>query len=178
MFASMTRFLERQRTLTVNKAKRAVARPWQRTFLGVRCTRQRPHRRRVSEKALQALKDARRHRTSRTRGVTRAQVVQSLRRSLAGWHASCGCAEVPSPLKEVDSWRRRRLRCYVWKPWGRRRYRELRHRGVRQELAWNTSKSAHGPWRLRRRPALAIALPGRYCDRTGIPRLHRYDRRP
>ena len=127
---------------------------------------------------LQALKDERRHRTFRTRGVTLAQVAQDLRRYLEGWHAYFGFAEVPSPLKEVDSWIRRRLRCYVWKQWGRRRYRELRNRGVSQELAWNTSKSAHGPWRLSRSPALAIALPGRYFDRRGVPRLHRYDRRP
>jgi RNA-directed DNA polymerase len=178
VFASITRFLDRQLKLPVNQAKSAVARPWQRTFLGFSFTRQHPHRRRVSAKALQALKDEIRHRTFRTRGVTLAQVVQDLRRYLEGWHAYFGFAEVPSPLKEVDSWIRRRLRCYVWKQWGRRRYRELRNRGVSQELAWNTSKSAHGPWRLSRSPALAIALPGRYFDRIGVPRLHRYDRRP
>jgi hypothetical protein len=76
----MTRFLDRQLKLPVNKAKSAVARPWQRTFLGFRFTRQRPHRCRGSEKALQALKDEIRHRTFRTRGVTLAQVGQDLRR--------------------------------------------------------------------------------------------------
>jgi hypothetical protein len=34
-----------------------LARPWQRTCLGLSFTRQRPQRRRVSEQALQALKD-------------------------------------------------------------------------------------------------------------------------
>jgi RNA-directed DNA polymerase len=178
VFASMTRFLDRQLKRPVNQAKRAVARPWQRTFLGLSFTRQPPHRRRGSAKALQALKDERRHRTFRTRGVTLAQGRQELRRSLEGWHAYFGFAEVPSPLQDVDSWIRRRLRGYVWKQWGRRRDRALRNRGVSQELAWNTSKSAHGPWRLSRSPALAIAFPGRYFDRIGVPRLHRYDRRP
>src|SRR5262249_14283155 len=137
VFASRTRCLARQRKLPGHKAKRAVARPWQRTCLGLSFTRQRPHRRRVSEQALQARKGEIRHRTSRTRGVTRAQGVQDLRRYLEGWHAYVGVAEVPAPLKDVDSWRRRRLRCYGWKQWGRRRYRALRHRGVSQDLAWN-----------------------------------------
>jgi RNA-directed DNA polymerase len=38
---------------------------------------------------------------------------------------------------------------------------------------WNTVKSAHGPWRISRSPALAIALPGSYFDGLGLPRLHR-----
>ncbi|WP_301102092.1 hypothetical protein [Propionivibrio sp.] len=41
-------------------------------------------------------------------------------------------------------------------------YRELRKRGVTVREAWNTSKSAHGPWRLSKTPALAIALPLRF----------------
>jgi RNA-directed DNA polymerase len=67
---------------------------------------------------------------------------------------------------------RRKLRCYLWKQWGRRGYRELRRRGVSRDLAWNTAKSAHGPWRLSHSPALAIALPGKYFDASGLPRLY------
>ena len=78
---------------------------------------------------------------------------------------------MPTPLRELDKWVRRRLRSYVWKQWGRAGYRELRKRGVGQDLAWNTCKSAHGPWRLSRSPALALALPGRYFRTLGLPSL-------
>jgi hypothetical protein len=44
-------------------------------------------------------------------------------------------------------------------------------RGVSLVLAWNTSKSAHGPWRLSQSPALAIALPARYFVGLGLPTL-------
>jgi RNA-directed DNA polymerase len=100
------------------------------------------------------------------------QVVRDVRQYVTGWYAYFGFVEVPSSFKELDSWLRRRLRCYLWKQWGRRRYRELRRRGVSRDLAWNTVKSAHGPWRLSRSPALAIALPGAYFDGLGLPRLH------
>ena len=62
--------------------------------------------------------------------------------------------EARSILKFLDSWIHRRLRSILWKQWGRRGYRELRKRGVSVRLAWNTSKSAHGPWRISRSPAL------------------------
>jgi RNA-directed DNA polymerase len=177
VLASVTRFLERRLKLTVNVAKSAVDRPWRRTFLGFTFTRRRPNRRLVSVKALKALKQEIRQRTSRTRGVSLPRVVQDLRQYLEGWYAYFRVAEVQSPFKELDSWVRRRLRCYVWKQWGRRQYRELRKRGVSQDLAWNTCKSAHGPWRLSRSPALAIALPGGYFDKVGLPRLHQPSRR-
>jgi RNA-directed DNA polymerase len=176
--ARMTRCLDRPLPRTVHQAPRAVARPGQRTCLGLSCPRPRRHRRRGREQALQALKAERRHRTVRTRGVTLAQVVQDRRRDLAGWHASGGCAAVPAPLQEGDSWRRRRLRGSGWQPWGRRRARARRHRGVSQDRAWQTSQAAHGPWRVRRSPARAMACPGRSVDSRGVPRLHRYDRRP
>lgn len=173
VLASVRQFLERRLKLTVNAAKSAVDRPWRRTFLGFTFTGRRPRRRRVSDKALKAFKQEVRQRTSRTRGVSLRRIGHELRQYLAGWYAYFRFAEAQSMFKELDSWVRRRLRCYVWKQWGRRRYRELRKRGVSQDLAWNTCKSAHGPWRLSRSPALAIALPGHAFDRLGVPRLYR-----
>jgi RNA-directed DNA polymerase len=177
VLASVTRFLERRLKLTVNAAKSAVDRPWRRTFLGFTFTRRRPNRRQVSVKALKAFKQEVRQRTCRTRGVSLPRVVQDLRQYLDGWYTYFRFAEAQATFKELDSWVRRRLRCYVWKQWGRRRYRELRKGGISQDLAWNTYKSAHGPWRLSRSPALAIALPGHDFDRLGLPRLYRRPRR-
>jgi hypothetical protein len=37
--------------------------------------------------------------------------------------------------------------------------------------AWNTSKSAHGPWRLSKTPALTIALPLAFFNILGVPSL-------
>jgi RNA-directed DNA polymerase len=173
VLASVTRFLERRLKLAVNAAKSAVDRPWRRTFLGFTFTGRRPNRRRVSDKALKACKEEVRRRTFRTRGESLVRVVGDLRRYLDGWYTYFGFAQAPSSFKELDSWIRRRLRCYLWKQWDRRRYRQLRRRGVSRDLAWNTVKSAHGPWRISRSPALAIALPGSYFDGLGLPRLHR-----
>ncbi|MDH4275227.1 MAG: hypothetical protein OEW08_09330 [Gammaproteobacteria bacterium] len=37
--------------------------------------------------------------------------------------------------------------------------------------AWNTGKSAHGPWRLSKTPALTLALPARYFNALGLPSI-------
>ncbi len=176
VMANVTRYLGRRLKLSVNQAKSAVDRPWRRTFLGFSFTWRQPNRLTVSQKALKRFKDEIRRLAQRTRGVSLQVVVRDLREYLVGWHGYFGLAEARSVFKELDSWVRRRLRCYLWKQWGRRGYRELLQRGVSRDLAWNTCKSAHGPWRLSRSPALAFALPGGYFDQLGVPRLYQRHR--
>jgi RNA-directed DNA polymerase len=122
-------------------------------------------------KALDKLKDRVRELTRRTRGTPFAAVVAALRETLLGWKASFGITEVLSPLRDLDKGVRRKLRCYLWKPWGRAGDRELRQRGVSVREAWHTRKSAHGPWRVSQMPALSIALPLRFFEQRGLPSL-------
>lgn len=167
---SVKRFIEDSLRLTVNTRKSAVDRPWNRKFLGFTVTR-RGTKLKVADKAIDKLKDRVRELTRRTRGLRMDQVVEELRETLLGWRAYFGIAEVLGPLRDLDKWIRRKLRCYHWKQWGRAGYRELRRRGVDRELAWNTAKSAHGPWRLSQSPALVQALPLRYFIGLGLPCL-------
>ena len=170
VMVSLTRFIEDSLRLTVNTRKSAVDRPWKRSFLGFTLSRQ-GQRLKVASKALDKLKTQIRNLSRRTRGHSLAQVIADLKETLLGWKAYFDEAEVLSPLRDLDKWIRRRMRCYVWKQWGRRGYRELRKRGVSVRLAWNTAKSAHGPWRLSRSPALAQALPARLFRSYGLPEL-------
>ncbi len=125
----------------------------------------------VAYKAIEKLKDRVRELTRRTRGNAIVAIVAELRETLLGWKAYFGIAEVLSPLREIDKWVLCPLRCYLWKQWGPAGYRELRRRGVSVRDAWNTSKSAHGPWRLSKTPALADALPLHYFETLGLPSL-------
>jgi RNA-directed DNA polymerase len=170
VMASVTRYLSQKLRLKVNETKSAVARPWERTFLGF--TLIYSCKRTVSDKAVKQFKEEVRRHTFRTRGVSVTKVISAMRRYLLGWKAYFGICESRSMLKELDSWVKRRLRCYLWKQWGKGGYHELRRRGVSRDLAWNTAKSAHGPWRLSRSPALAFALPARYFASLGLPSLY------
>jgi RNA-directed DNA polymerase len=166
---SISLFLSNHLKLSVNEAKSAVDRPWKRQFLGFTLSSR--LNRRISSKAIKRFKSRIREITRRVRGRRIEVIVRELSRFMLGWQAYFNFTEVRYTLKELDSWIKRRLRCYLWKQWGRRGYRELLKRGVSRDLAWNTAKSAHGPWRLSRSPGLAFALPAKYFARLGLPRL-------
>jgi RNA-directed DNA polymerase len=167
---SISRFLNERLKLKVNEAKSAVAKPRERSFLGFSIARNGGVA--VSAKARDRLKAKVRELTSRNRGCTIRRITAELGRYLDGWKGYFRIATAKSPLRELSAWMMRKLRCYLWKQWGSRGYRELRRRGVSRDLAWNTSKSAHGPWRLSMSPALGIALPTRYFVEMGVPLLH------
>ena len=170
---SITRFLTVKLKLKVNVQKSAVARPWERKFLGFSFTNGRIPKRRIAPKAALRFKERVRELTRRTRGVSTERMAAELTRYLRGWIGYFGKCETPSVLEGLEQWFRRRLRSAIWKQWkrGTMRFAELRKRGVSKDLAAQTAGSAHGPWRLANSPALAFALPNAYFDSLGIPRL-------
>jgi RNA-directed DNA polymerase len=169
VMAGVSGWLRRKLKLSVNQAKSAVGRPWERKFLGFSFTRR--HQRQVSREAMERFKGRIRELTNRHRGCSMKRIADETGRYLRGWKAYFGYAEAKSTLFALDTWVRRRLRCYQWVAWGPSRYRQLRQRGVSKDLAWNTRKSAHGPWRISMSPALGIALPNRYFADLGVPKL-------
>jgi RNA-directed DNA polymerase len=174
VMASVTQFIIRRLKLKVNQTKSAVARPQDRKFLGFSFTRGRELKRRIAPKALQRFKDRVRELTRRSRGVGLQRMISELTAYLRGWRGYFGFCQTPSELKELDSWVRRRVRCFVWKQWKhfRRRVAELRKRGVQKDLAAQTASSSHGPWRISHSPALSYAMPQAFFVTLGIPLLN------
>ena len=170
---SITRFITTKLKLKVNEQKSAVARPWERKFLGFSFTWNREPKRRIAPKAVLRFKGKIRELTQRTRGVSVEKMAEELSRYLRGWIGYFGQSQTPSVLQGLEEWTRRRLRSVIWKQWkrGTVRFAELRKRGVGKDLAAQTAGSAHGPWRLAESPALHFALPNAYFDLLGIPRL-------
>jgi RNA-directed DNA polymerase len=165
------RFITRRLKLVVNAAKSAVARPWERKLRGFSVPRHRAPKRRIAPQAVKRFKKRLRTLTQRTRGQRVETLVEQVNGDLRGWQGYFGFGQTPSGFSEFDAWLRRRLRRDGWKQWGRTGDRELRRRGVSRKLAWNTAKSAHGPWRLSQSPALRIALPAAFFDSLGLLRL-------
>jgi len=170
---SLKRFIMTKLKLRVNEQKSAVARPWERKFLGFSFTANREPNRRIAPKAVLRFKEKVRELTRRTRGVKVEKMAEELSRYLRGWIGYFGRCQTPSVLEDLEKWTRHRLRSVIWKQWkrGTVRFAELRKRGVGKDLAAQTAGSAHGPWRLANSPALAFALPNAYFDSLQIPRL-------
>jgi RNA-directed DNA polymerase len=170
---SITRYLTTKLKLKVNQGKSAVARPRDRKFLGFSFTSGKEPKRRIAPKAILRFKERIRELTRRTRGISMEQRAKELSCYLRGWQGYFGFCQTPSVLHSLDQWLRRRLRSALWKQWkrGRRRFAELRQRGIRRDLAAQTAGSPHGPWRLANSPALNFALPNAFFGLLGIPRL-------
>ena len=170
---SVTRFITAKLKLKVNGEKSAVARPWERKFLGFSFTNAGIPKRRIAPKAVDRFKERVRELTCRTRGVSIERMAKQLAAYLRGWIGYFGRCQTPTVLQSLEEWIRRRLRSAIWKQWkrGSTRFAELRKRGIGLDLAAQTAGSPHGPWRLAGSPGLHIALPNAYFDSLRIPRL-------
>jgi RNA-directed DNA polymerase len=170
---SITRFITAKLKLKVNQPKSAVARPWERKFLGFSFTNAGVPKRRIASKAVDRFKKRVRELTRRNKGVSIDGMAEKLTSYLRGWIGYFGKCQTPSVLEGLDQWIRRRLRSAIWRQWrlGSTKFANLRQRGVGNDLAAQTAGSAHGPWRVADSPGLHIALPNAYFDSLGVPRL-------
>jgi len=160
--------------LRVNETKSAVASVFSRKFLGYSfwSAKGRVIRRRIADKALATMKDRTRELTARNCGRSIAQIVAGLRSYLIGWRNYFRLADTPRVLNELDEWIRHRLRCVHLKHWkrGRTIFRELRARGMYAHAAAIVALNARRWWH-NSAMKIHVALPNRYFDAIGVPRL-------
>ena len=173
VMASVASFLTGRLKLRVNAAKSAVDQPKHRKFLGFSFKIGAVPKRRIAPAALDRFKERVRDLTRRDCGNALDTITKNLARYLIGWRGYFGFSELPSELRSLDKWIRRRLRAIAWKQWkrGRKRYKELRRRGVDHDLAARTAGSGHGPWRMALTPAMHLALPNAFFTALGLPSL-------
>ena len=161
--------------LEVNDAKSAVARAWQRKFLGYSfwVAKGRVVRPRVAPAALAEMKARVRLITSRNGGRSMKAVATDLRSYLTGWKRYFQLAETPGIFQGLDEWLHHRLRAVQLKQWKRgiTVYRELRARDVPDRVARAAAAHARRWWAMAAHGALQTALPTSYFDRLGVPRL-------
>ena len=129
-------------------------------------------KRRVAKKAIQAMKDRVRLTTRRSRGRSIEQVVVELRGYLAGWKEYYRLADTPRIFSDLDEWIRHRLRALHLKHWkrGTTIYRELRARGLSARAAATVAANGRRWWK-NSGMMINVALPTRYFDQLGVPRL-------
>lgn len=146
--ASVERFLRTRLRLRVNREKSAVARPWQRTFLGYSVTMHREPKLRVAPKSVARLKARLRLHFRTGRGRSLRQTVADLKPLVRGWVGYFRLADVRISFEQLDEWLRRRLRCILWRQWKRprTRVRELMRRGLDATRARVSAYNGHGPW--------------------------------
>jgi RNA-directed DNA polymerase len=173
VMASVSQFINRKLKLRVNQEKSAVGRPSERKFLGFTFTADDEPKRKIAPQAIKRFKDKVREITRRSRGISVPRMAEELREYLQGWSNYFGYCQTPIVLRDLDSWVRRKLRCYIWKQWETKpnRYQQMRKLGVRADHAKSTADSSHGPWPMSRTPSLHKALDKAYFRKLGVPEL-------
>jgi hypothetical protein len=168
---SVTRFLERRLRLTVNAEKSAVARPWERKFLGYSLTWHRESRLKVAASSVQRLKAKLREIFRRGRGRNLGRLIEAeLTPLLRGWMNYFRLAEVKGIFDKLDSWIRRKLRCLIWRQWKRSfaRAKGLLRRGLKEAQARKSAMNGRGPWWNAGASHMHAAFPKSYFDRCGL----------
>jgi RNA-directed DNA polymerase len=158
--------------LRINQAKSAVAKPWDRKFLGYSfwVAPGKVIKRRVATKALVAMKNRVRQITRRAGGRSIESVITELREYLVGWKAYFQLADTPKVMRLLDEWIRHRLRAIQLKQWkrGRTIFREVSARGLSKDAAAQVAGHARSWWK-NASMSINIALPSNLY--AAVPRL-------
>jgi RNA-directed DNA polymerase len=173
VMASITEFLEKRLRLKVNLEKSAVARPWERKFLGYSMTWHKQPRLKVAETSVERLKAKVRVIFRKGRGRSLNQVIEELNKLLRGWVQYFRLAEVKGVFDELDGWTRRKLRCLIWLQWkkNKTRAKELMKRGLGRLRAWKSSGNGRGSWWNAGASHMNEAFPKSHFDHLGLVSL-------
>jgi len=173
VMASITRFLADTLKLTVNTAKSAVARPWERTFLGYSMTWHKAPRLKIAPASLKRLTGKIRDVLKGARGRSLTKAIIELNPLLRGWMSYFRLTETKQALEEQDGWLRHKLRCLLWRQWKRTatRARNLMKAGLTEERAWRSACNQRGAWWNSGASHMNQAFPKSYFDRLGLVSL-------
>ncbi|HZK23880.1 MAG TPA: group II intron maturase-specific domain-containing protein, partial [Oscillospiraceae bacterium] len=171
VMASITRFIEGELKLKVNKEKSDVDRPWKLKFLGFSFY---PKKGgigiRVHPKSVAKLKERLKEITGRSNAMSMYQRMVKLRQIIVGWVNYFGIADMRGLAKSLDKWLRRRIRMCYWKQWKKikTKHNNLVALGVSGYKAWEHANTRKSYWRTAGSPILSKTLTNEYLKKLGL----------
>jgi group II intron reverse transcriptase/maturase len=169
---SITKFIEGKLKLKVNQAKSRICKGYELNFLGHSILS--GGRLGLSVQSEARIKQKVKQVTQRNRCKSLAFIIASLKRYCQGWlHYFCQ-ATMRGKIEKLDSWIRRKLRCYKLKQCKRviGMVRWLRKLGVEETLSWRTALSGKSWWRLSNSPASTIGMNNQWFSEQGYYSLY------
>jgi group II intron reverse transcriptase/maturase len=170
---AVTAFLEAVLKLKINASKSAVARPWERKFLGYSMTWHKKPKLKIAEASRKRLAEKVRKTMRKARGQSLKQTIEQLNPILRGWTAYFRLTEVKGVLEELDGWIRHKLRTVLWRQWKRvyARAKNLMRAGIDEVRAWRSATNGRGPWWNGGASHMNAAYPKSWFDRMGLVSL-------
>jgi group II intron reverse transcriptase/maturase len=171
VMASITKFIEEELKLKVNKEKSAVDKPWKLKFLGFSFY----HKKggigiRVHQKPVAKFKQKLKEITGRSNAMSMEQRLIKLKQAITGWVTYFGIADMGGLAKSLDEWLRRRIRMCYWKQWKKikTKHYNLAKMGTENHKAWEYANTRKGYWRIANSPILSRTFTNEYLRKTGL----------
>jgi RNA-directed DNA polymerase len=170
VLTSLEGFLWKRLRLRINRDKSAVARPWERQFLGYSVTSNLKPRLKIAPKSVKRLKSKLKPVWRRGRGRKLTRTIENLNRVTRGWVSYFRLAGVKTSFEELDTWVRRKLRAILWRQWKRpaTRLKKLRALGVNAGKAYAGAMNNRGPWRNAGASHMNLAIPNATLRKMGL----------
>jgi len=168
---SITRYIEQELKLKVNKNKSAVDRPSKRKFLGFSFyIKEGEVRNFIHKKPIERFKDKVRAITSRSNGRSMEWRKEKLNQLITGWVNYFKIADMKNTARELDGWIRRRLRMCYWKQWKKvkTKHDNLVRLGINDVKAWEYANTRKGYWRISNSQILATSITNEYLEKEGF----------
>ena len=171
---SITRYIEKELKLTVNKEKSKIGRPWKLKFLGYSFYHARGEIDfRVHEKSIKKLKQKLKYLTGRSRIGNIKSTYAKLKQVIIGWINYFKLANMKIHMKRLDEWLRRRIRMCYWKQWKKvkTKFTNLKKLGLDRNKAWEFANTRKGYWRISNSPILARTITNARLEKSGLVSL-------
>ena len=167
VLASVSRYLEQNLKVKVNKAKSKVSHVKESSVLGFKIHRKKL---RTLDSKVKVFKRKLKGITRRCPGISIESRIVRLKQYAQGWMAHYGCGLKYDKAVNLDGWIRRRLRMCYWKQWRRprRRIRELIKLGVSKREAIYLGISRKSYWRLSKTLATNSRLSNAHFEQIGL----------
>lgn len=173
VMATLETFLSKRLRLKVNREKSAVARPWERKFLGYTVSRHKNPKLKAAPESVRRLKDKLRPELSKARGRKLDHVIEQLNPIIKGWGNYFRLVQVRGVFAEIDEWIRRKLRANIWRQWktSRTRVTRMLQRGIDRREALLLVNRRRGSWFSARQETMKRAVPTAKFRRLGLESL-------
>ncbi len=168
---SITRFIEGELKLKVNKEKSAAGRPWRLKFLcySFYCAKGRV-KFRVHEKSIYKLKKQLKELTSRSKIRQIDITYTKIKQKMVGWINYYKMANMKSLMQKLDEWLRRRIRMCYWKQWKKisTKYRNLMKLGASKSTAWQYANTRKSYWHTSNSLILSTTITNARLEKAGL----------
>ncbi len=168
---SITRFIEKDLKLKVNREKSKVDRPWKLKYLGYTFYPKKGEMGiRVHPNSIKKLKEKLKSITGRSNAMGTDMRALKIKQTILGWVEYFKLAEMKMVLKELDEWLRRRIRMCYWKQWKKTKTKHVNlvRLGIENYKAWEYANTRKGYWRISKSPILSRSLTNQYLKEQGF----------